>query len=160
MHLLTHPWNAVPLFASEVDAFDSFDEGLHFTVHLHIYRPLHPDGRRRHDGRRVQVDQHVSQLLLDVTVIHSWYCGRAVCWNIRIAKEQDFLKLFDPHPHGVIVSPTLTLCSDRVGDGTGVADAVRVRSSNHEQVDGSRLQVPQHKGVCLHVLHQGHPSAA
>lgn len=67
-------------------------------AHLHIYRPLHPDGRRRHDGRRAQVDQHVSQLLLDVTVIHSWYCGRAVCWNIRTAKEQDFFNCLPPLP--------------------------------------------------------------
>lgn len=58
------------------------------------------------------------------------------------------------------MSPTLTLCSDGVGDGTGVADAVRVHRSDHEQVDGSRLQALQHKGVCLHMLHQGHPSAA
>lgn len=48
--------------------------------------------------------------------------------------------------------PTLTLRSDRVGDWTGVAEAVSVHRSDHKEVDGCRLQVLQHKGLCLYML--------
>lgn len=78
------------LFSSQVCMFDLYDKSLHLMESLHIYHPLHPDSRRWHNGGRVQVDHHVPQLLLDVTVIYSWYCGRAVCWNIRMVKEQEF----------------------------------------------------------------------
>ena len=49
-------------------------------------------------------------------------------------------------------SPALTLCSDRVRDRTGVAEAVSIHRSDHEEVDSRRLQVPQYKGLCLYVL--------
>lgn len=78
-----HDLNTISLFSSQVWKFDLYEESLHLMESLHIYHPLHPDNRRWDDGGRVQVDHHIPQLLLDVTMIHSWYCGWAVCWNIR-----------------------------------------------------------------------------
>lgn len=37
---------------------------------------------------------------------------------------------------------TLTLCSDRVRDWTGVTEAISIHCSDHKEVDSSRLQVP------------------
>lgn len=54
----------------------------------------------------------------------------------------------------------LTLRSHGVRDWTGVTEAVSIHCSDHKQVDSSRLQVPQDKGLCLYMLSQGDPSAA
>lgn len=51
------------------------------------YHPLQSDSRRRQDGWRVQVDHHISQLPLDVTMIHSLHGGSAVYWYQRKGKE-------------------------------------------------------------------------
>lgn len=56
--------------------------------------------------------------------------------------------------------PPPTLCSDRVRDWTGVAEAIGIHRSDHEEVDSRRLQVPQYEGLCLYVLGESHPSAA
>lgn len=55
---------------------------------------------------------------------------------------------------------TLTLRSHGVRDWTGVTEAVGVHCSDHKQVDSSRLQVPQDKGLGLYMFSQGDPSAA
>lgn len=43
------------------------------------HRPLHPDGGGRQDGGVVQVDDHVSQLPLDLPVVHALTGGGNVC---------------------------------------------------------------------------------
>ena len=52
----------------------------------------------------------------------------------------------------VNVKLTLTLCSDRIRDCTGVTEAISIHCSDHEEVDSCRLQVPQDKGLCFHML--------
>lgn len=59
-----------------------------------------------------------------------------------------------------IEKATLTLCSDGVRDWTGVTETISIHCSDHKEVDSSRLQVPQDKGLGLHMLSKSHPSVA
>lgn len=58
------------------------------------HRPLHPDRRGREDGGVVEVDDHVSQLLLDLAVVHTLTGWGDVCKagikNTRSAMQRGF----------------------------------------------------------------------
>lgn len=57
------------------------------------------------------------------------------------------------------VKGELTLCFDRVADGAGVAQAVRIGRSHQEQVDGAGLQILQDEALGLHVIRERLPAA-
>lgn len=57
--------------------FEISMEGI--STHL----PLHPDRRGGEDGGVVEVDDHVSQLLLDLAVVHTLTGGGDVCTQSR-----------------------------------------------------------------------------
>lgn len=52
------------------------------TEGISTHRPLHPDRRGGEDGGVVEVDDHVSQLLLDLTVVHPLAGRGDVCVQI------------------------------------------------------------------------------
>lgn len=57
------------------------------------YRPLYTDRWRGEDGRVVQVDDHISQLLLDLTMVHTLTGGRDIWQQNHITSELTCLKL-------------------------------------------------------------------
>lgn len=124
----------------------------------------------------MQVDHDFCQFSLDVTVVHPFYGGSAIYvhqtkgrktltednnkYVFQLKLAYIFSEMKPKKTKKAMVGPTLTLCSDRVRDWTGITEAISVDCSDHEEIDSSRLQVSQDEGLRLNMLCHGHPSAS
>lgn len=101
----------------------------------------------------MEVDGHVSQLRLDLAVVHTLTGWGDVCTQSRHKKKkQPCLTMERRLLGGYNRATARTLCFHSIGDGAGVAQPVGVGRPHQEEVDRAGLQALQDERLGLHVL--------